>query len=75
MQNINVVIFAGGKFPENLQDLSCACNFHDNTHTSNYFLNKAIRIIFFSGGGHFQEENDFAKNAKITPTWKSPHLQ
>ena len=46
-------------------DISCWGNFHDTTHIS--FI-KAY-------GFYFCKDDQSAKNAKITPTWKFPRLQ
>ena len=68
---VNVVIFAGGKFRENIGE-----TFHVGVIFTILllFLQNGI-WVFFSRGGNFRGEDQNAKNAKITPTRKFPRLQ
>ena len=68
---VNVVIFAGGKFRENIGKTFCVGVI---SRYYSYFLHKGIWVLF-SRGGNFREEDKSAKNAKITPTRKFPRLQ
>ena len=63
---VNVVIFAGGKFRENVGK-----TFHAGVIFTIllFFLYKVIWVLF-SRGGNFREEDQSAKIAKITPTRK-----
>ena len=68
---VNVVIFAGGKFRENVGK-----TFHVGVIFTilSYFVHKAVWALF-SRGGNFREEDKSAKNAKIIPTRNFPRLQ
>ena len=68
---VNMVIFAGGKFAKMLPRLFTWGQF---SRYFSDFLNKEIWALF-SCGGNFCEEDNIAKNAKITPTRKFPRLQ
>ena len=61
-----VVIFAGGKFRENVGK-----TFHVGVISRNYsyFLHKCIWVSF-SRGSNFRKEDKSQKNANITPTQK-----
>ena len=69
--NVKVVIFAGGKFRENVGK-----TFNVGVFSQYYFifLHKGIRALF-SSGVNFCKEDKSVKNAKITPTRKFPCLQ
>ena len=59
--------FRWGKFGKNVGK-----TFHVAVYS--YFLNKVIWVLF-SRGGNFPEEDNIAKNVKITPKRKFPRLQ
>ena len=65
---VNMVIFAGGKFRENIGK-----TFHVGVIFTildfSFFLHKGIWVLF-SHGGNFRKEDKSAKNAKITPKQK-----
>ena len=66
--------FCSGKISQknvDSQDLLHGGNFHDTAH---FFLHRVIWVLFWRGG-NFRKEVDIAKNAKITPMRKFPHLQ
>ena len=66
---VNVVIFAGGKFCENVGK-----TFHIGVifRIHSYFLHKGLCILF-SYGDNFREGDKSVKNVKINPTRKFPH--
>ena len=67
---VNVVIFAGGKFHENVLPLT----FGLFSQYYSYFPHKVIWVLF-SRGENLGEENSIAKNTKITPHEKFSRFQ
>ena len=69
---VNVVIFAGGKFRENVvKDISRGGNFHDSTPIC--FI-KAYGF-YFRVGVIFAKKTKARKTRKLPPTRKIPRLQ
>ena len=72
---VNVVIFAGGNFRENVdKTFHVGVIFTIFSWYYSYFLHKGIWVLF-SRGGNFREEDKSAKNVKITPTRNFPGLR
>ena len=59
---VNVVIFAGEKFSENIAKTVHAGSF---SRYFSYFLNKAMCVLF--SRGEFSRRRQYHENAKITP--------
>ena len=71
---VNMVIFAGGKFREDIVKTFHVGVIFTIILLHLYFLHKGIWVLF-SHWGNFLEEDNSAKNTKITPTQKFPRLQ